>query len=369
MATKNGRKLPKGIRWRNGKYEGRFTFEYQSYSVRGDTIGEVQAGIADLKYKLANGIIREVSKMTYGEWFDKWLKEYKEGEVKPGTIKTYKDLYNARIKEVFGNIQLVKIRGEQIQALYNKLYREGITKSSITVINAILHSSFKQAMKNGIIAHNPCEQASIPKNAKDMAHHIALTKEEQKAFMEYARKESHLYFMMLFMLRTGTRRGEASGLKYSDIDSKKRVIHIQRTLKDNGTEQTPKTKTSLRDIPLTPGMLEAIQGQQNYYSNKVTSFDGYIFTNYEGNPITRNMLNAEIKRIIKKMRAEGTEIREFTSHTFRDTFATRAIEEGMTPKTLQTILGHTTLAMTMDLYAHVMPDTKQEEMEKIAKAL
>ena len=94
--------------------------------------------------------------------------------------------------------------------------------------------------------------------------------------------------------------------------------------------------------------------------------DRYLFCNEKGGPLSRERVQVEIERIIKRIRAAGYEFDRITPHIFRHTFATRAIEAGMQPQVLKTILGHSSLAMTMDLYSHVLPDTKAEEMEKIA---
>ncbi|GCA66822.1 hypothetical protein KGMB01110_12580 [Mediterraneibacter butyricigenes] len=78
-------------------------------------------------------------------------------------------------------------------------------------------------------------------------------------------------------------------------------------------------------------------------------------------------MQGEIDRIVKRIRKDGIDFPHITSHTFRHTFATRAIEAGMHPQVLKAILGHSSLAMTMDLYSHVLPDTKAEEMQKISQ--
>ena len=96
--------------------------------------------------------------------------------------------------------------------------------------------------------------------------------------------------------------------------------------------------------------------------------DRYLFCNENGDPISRERIQGEIDRTIRRIQAAGYEFPRITSHVFRHTFATRAIEAGMQPQVLKTILGHSSLAMTMDLYSHVLPDTKAEEMEKIAAA-
>lgn len=93
--------------------------------------------------------------------------------------------------------------------------------------------------------------------------------------------------------------------------------------------------------------------------------DRYLFCNENGEPLSRERVQSEIERIIRRIREDGHDFSRITPHVFRHTFATRAIEAGMQPQVLKTILGHSSLAMTMDLYSHVLPDTKAAEMEKI----
>lgn len=131
-------------------------------------------------------------------------------------------------------------------------------------------------------------------------------------------------------------------------------------------EDTPKTRTSTRDIPLTAAITEHIEAQRKYWGFKVVRMDQYLFCNENGDPISRERIQGEIDRIIKRIKSDGYDFPRITSHVFRHTFATRAIEAGMPPQVLKTILGHSSLAMTMDLYSHVLPDTKADEMQKIA---
>ena len=232
----------------------------------------------------------------------------------------------------------------------------------------MLNGCFKQAERNGLIERNPVKLAELPRQTEKKTRQ-AMTREQQALFMEYA-KESYLYHFFEVMLRTGMRKGEMQGLKYPDVDRKANVIHVRRTLKyiehHGYIEDTPKTRTSTRDIPLTAAILEHIEAQRNYWGFKVVNMNQYIFCNERGEALSRERIQAEIDRIIKRIRAAGHDFPRITSHVFRHTFATRAIEAGMQPQVLKTILGHSSLAMTMDLYSHVLPDTKAEEMEKIA---
>lgn len=368
---KNGKKLPQGIRQRsNGKYEGRIKYEYKSYSVYADTITETRKKMEELKYKLVHGIFVEKSKMTLSEWFKVWLEQYKKNRVKIGTLNSYEKYYNGMIKNKYGSRYVTDFRGEHIQKLYNDLLEEGYALSSIKIASAILNGCFKQAVKNGLIERNPVKLADLPRQM-EKKERKAMTKEQQVLFMKYA-ETSYLYNFYAILLRTGLRSGEARGLKYSDVDKKHGVLHVIRTLKYiegiGYFEDTPKTKTSTRDIPLTPGIIKLLDSQLHYWHFEVESVDRYLFCNEEGKPLSRDRVQAEINRIISKIRKDGYEFPHITPHVFRHTFATRAIEAGMTPQVLKTILGHSSLAMTMDLYSHVMPDVKTAEMNKIANA-
>ena len=364
----NGRELPKGIRQRvNGRYEGRVKYNYTSYSVYGNTVTETKKKMTELRYKLEHGLFVEKKKITFGEWYKIWLQEYKKNRIKNSTYNSYEKYYNGTLKARFENKYISDIRGEHIQKLYNDLVNEGYALSSIKIVAAVLNGSMQQALRNGLIERNPVKLAELPRQTEKSARQ-ALTKEQQALFMEYA-KESYLYNLFAVMLRTGIRSGEIRGLKYTDIDKKKGVIHITRTLKYiegvGYLEDTPKTLTSTRDIPLLDDTLQLLEAQWRFYGFRVEKLDRYLFCNEEGKPLSRERVQSEIDRIIKRIVAAGHKFDRITSHVFRHTFATRAIEAGMQPQVLKTILGHSSLAMTMDLYSHVLPDTKAEEMAKL----
>lgn len=367
---KRGRKLPKGIQQRYEGFEGRFMYQGKRYLVHGSTITETQKAMTDLKYKLEHGMFVEKKKITLDAWHKTWMEEYKRNQIKIGTYTSYQKYYDCAIKERLGNKIISDIRGEHIQKLYNDLVKDGYALSSIKVVAAVLNGCMQQAMRNGLIERNPVKLAELPRQTEKKTRQ-AMTKDQQTLFMEYA-KESYLYNFFAVMLRTGMRTGEMRGLKYADIDKKRNVIHIQRTLKyiegKGYLEDTPKTRTSTRDIPLTAALQGLLEEQRKYWGFKVERIDRYLFCNENGDPLSRERVQGEIDRIVKRITAAGHDFPHITAHVFRHTFATRAIEAGMQPQVLKTILGHSSLAMTMDLYSHVLPDTKAEEMEKIANA-
>lgn len=387
--NKQGRSLPKGIRRRGQNYEGRVYYEYREYVVRGKTITETQKKMRELKYKLEHGLYVEKDKILVQEWFDTWMQEYKKNQVKIGTYINYQKYYDGLIKGKIGSKKLNSIRGEHIQKMYNEWAKAEYSLSTIKIASAVLNGCFKQAERNGLVERNPVKLAVLPRT-KGKEKRRAMTREQQELFMKYA-EESYLYNFFAVLLRTGMRSGELRALIYSsDVDRKEKVIHVRHTLKYESRKEyeipekmrvknvqkdadetnyfvdTPKTSTSIRDIPMTKETEFFLGEQKNYWGFQIERMNRFLFCTENGEPLSRWRVQGEIDRIVKKIRKDGHEFPHITSHVFRHTFATRAIEEGMQPQILKAILGHSSLAMTMDLYSHVLPDVKAEEMNKIA---
>ena len=362
--------LPAGIRQRsNGKYEGRIQYNYERYSVYGDTVTETKKKMTDMRYRLEHGEFVATSDIIFGDWFRIWMEDYKK-DLKQGSKICYNDYFRFYINNYFGKQKLVNIRGEHIQKFYNDLTKKGLKPNSIKVIASILRTCLDQAMKNEIIDRNPVGLATLPKIKRKNEPQV-LTRESQKVFMTYA-KDSYLYDLFELMLKTGLRGGEARGLKFFDLNRNNNFLCVKRTLKQatgiGFFESDPKTISSKREIPLRLDIVSIIDRQRQVYGEKVFKMDGYIFHLPNGGPISRGRVQNEINRIIKRIQNDGIEFSHFTAHCFRHTFATRALEEGMNPKTLQEILGHENLLTTMNTYVHTMDDTKIHEMEKISRA-
>lgn len=215
---KRGRKLPKGIRQRYNDFEGRFMYQGERYLVHGKTVTETQKAMTELKYRLEHGLFVERKKITLNEWFDTWMEEYKNNQIKIGTCINYREYYKNNIKDVLGNKVLTDIRPEHIQKLYNDMVKAGYAVSSIKVVSSSLSGCLQQAYKNRLIEQNPCRLCTLPRE-KERKVKQAMTKEQQDLFMKYA-EDSYLYNYFYILLRTGIRSGEARGLKASDIDKK-----------------------------------------------------------------------------------------------------------------------------------------------------
>lgn len=358
-------------RRKNGMLQCRFTYEGRRYCVYGHTYQECEAKKQDIVEKVKNHILTCNDKITLSEYYIEWQKG-RELQIADSTKYTNDQRWK-RMEPYIGNEKVARLETRHILSMRNELAKRlcaTTVNDEITLLNSIMES----AIDDKIRYDNPCRSKNLkPLPIEDDeatdTYHRALTLEEQALFFKSAKKRTWYYELLVFMIATGCRVGEAGALKWSDIDFKNNVVKINKTItRVSHTEfvvkNKPKTKKSIREIPLTKTAKDALKSQRT----KTHAFDTSknVFMTYEGGMVTKNHVNSAISNVLEKMeKYEDTYIEHFTSHALRATFATRAIEQGMTPQTLKTILGHSSIKITMDLYAHVLPNTKQEEMQKL----
>ena len=326
-----------------------------------------------MKYEVRHGVYTKEGNITVDEWFKIWVDEYKVNVVKEATIFRYKSAYDKHVRGVLGDKKLKDIRPEHIQRLYNSL--KGT--ETVVIVATTLSGMFEQAFKNQIINKNPIPLTTVPKARNIKKERRVLTLREQEALLSYS--DGTLKDLIEVSLSTGMRTGEVRALEWSDIDFKNKIIHVTGTLTEiagKAFKDTPKTKTSRRDIPMLDNVERIfLKRKEEQKIRKAALGDKYkgkeglenlIFKSGRGTPVSNSCYVRMLNRAVEKINNAGMEFEHVHPHTLRHTFATRCIENGMPPQVLKAILGHSSLAMTMDLYAHVLPDTKAEEMKKIA---
>lgn len=224
-----------------------------------------------------------------------------------------------------------------------------------------------------LIDYNPCKIVKPLKRTEECArdtHHRALTVEETKAFFAEA-KDSYYFDVYRFAINTGMRCGEIGALYNTDI--KDNMINVERTITrlENGSYiigESAKTENGRRKIPVNDAIKEIIQHQKSLnkilHNSDIVQIKDRIFKAREGGILMATPTDRDIKRICKRIGMQY-----FTMHAFRATFATRLIEQGINPRTLQELLGHADFRITMNLYGHVLDNTKRDAMESVRIAL
>lgn len=229
---------------------------------------------------------------------------------------------------------------------------------------------------------NPARQVNTVVTKEEKKERKFLTIKETEMFLNQAR-DTYYYNMYELALETGLRVGELCDLQWCDVDIKNKVIHVNHTMcyfsKDGKYVfelHNTKTKSGKRTIPLTEKAIKAlkrqkIQKQELIFKGKVAEeqYANLVFVTKSNKPTQQFLIQECMNLVIKHLREDYGDFDYFSSHTFRHTFATRAIENNMQPKTLSKLLGHATLQMTMDLYCHVTEDTLFAEMQKMEQVV
>lgn len=367
-----GKELGVGISQRSdGLYTARYTDKQgkrrQQYFKK---LQECRNWLADAQFENEHGNPLTGDNPTVDAWYQYWIDNVKGDNIRYNTKRNYQLRYDRNIKPFIGNMLIKDIKPLHCQNILNQMAGK-YSDIVITHSRLVMLMMFDSAVDNEMIPKNPVTKSVKCSNGKKRKEMRALTIDEQKKFLE-AVKEATNYNQYAFVLQTGLRAGELIGLRWSDVDLNNRVIHIRRTMEyrfktKEWASGEPKTKHGKRDIPLTQEAMSILKSQKEKLKKlKVIpiEFSDCVFLCQTGNPICQSAYNTALYYYCDKIGVE-----RFSMHVLRHTFATRCIEAGMKPKTLQMILGHSNIGITMNLYVHVTDDEKMKEVESVESML
>lgn len=376
LAIAPGKTGRKGSR-KDGLLELRFNYNKKRYSVYGSSDDELISKGSALYERLEGEAYTPNKDLTLDQFFAEFIESKRK---KANTIRSYESTYEKHIKSMLGNKKLSEIETRECLRVRAAAEKKDLSVTTQNYIITVLRIIFNAAVKQHIVDWNPAKaidriEADTSATDPEIGIHRALKVEEQTAFMTAARGDFY-YEFLAFLLSTGVRTGEASALRWSCVDYDQGVIHIQQTITIDRaykrTEGTPKTKTSKRDIDLTVQIRELLETQREkmrLLTGVKPGADDYVFLSTYQKPVSTAVINKAINRILRKLEKNDTHIERFAAHALRDTYATRCIEQGMSPQTLKVILGHAHIAMTMDKYAQVLAEQRKEEIKKVSIAI
>ena len=352
-------------------------------SITGRTKKEVKQKTKEAEIAfLQNGSTRfQASNITtYKELVSLWWESYKH-TVKPNTQLNVRRLLDNHILPLFGSYKLDKLTTPLIQNVVNKLAdKTNKGEEGAFLYYDSLHALNKRILQYGVVMQaipfNPAREVILPRNTqkakREKIKHF--DNQELKKFLDYLdslnlNKFRYYYENTLykFLLATGCRINEALALSWSDIDLENSVVHITKTLNYKQETNSPKSKSSLRDIDIdqaTVSMLKQYKRRQVQEAWQLGRSETVVFSDFIHEYPNNRTLQTRLRTHFK--RAKVTNI---GFHGFRHTHASLLLNSGIPYKELQHRLGHSTLSMTMDVYSHLSKENAKKAVSFYETAL
>lgn len=384
-----GKELGVGLGQRkDGRYEARAVVNGVKIAIYDFNLNELKREFERQKEKAKRSNIVQCPDVTIMEWFDAWFEQYKKPTLKPTGVDTYKRKFVNTYGEQIGFVKVKELNQFIIQTATSELINKGYRFKSIRDALSVLKLMLDAAVGNCIIDNNPALGVIVPTYAEVKEERRVLSKEEQKIFLD--KIESSFYKELYhFMLLTGVRVGEMGALQWSDIDFENDFIIISHSLtchyvngKKTLTITTPKTKNSFRKIPFFGETKQILLSQKEKQENlkkqlgdrwrgsEELNNPDLVFTSSMGSPVTRYVLEHDMRQVSKdinsielcnaKLQGRNPVAFDYVHpHALRHTFATRCFEKGMGVETVQKIMGHASINMTMS-YTHVLEDVLKQ---------
>lgn len=328
-----------------------------------------------------NGATRTafVQYKNYSELLDSWWENYAP-TIKPNSQIAIKSQIEKYLRPAFGDIKLEKLTPAIIQQQVNKWARDYNQNDGGFKRYGQLHSFnrciLQYATSLQAIPFNPAKDILVPKLKKEKSKTKIkhFTDSELKQFFEYLdsldqKKFKNLFYVTLykFLLATGCRINEALALSWSDIDLENAVVHITKTLNHKRETNSPKSKSSYRDIdidPKTVSMMKQYKHRQTKEAWILGRTEKVVFSDFIHEYPNNRTLQKRLKLHFKQ-----AQVPDIGFHGFRHTHASLLLNAGIPYKELQHRLGHSTLSMTMDIYSHLSKESAKKAVSIFETAL
>lgn len=362
MSTKRGNSEGSITKRSDGRWEARVTLPGgKRKSFYAKSRQEVARRLAEALRDRDKGLPIVGERQTTAQFLAAWLDVVKT-TIGVGTSKTYEEIVRLHLVPTIGALPLGKLTPQHVQTLYAKKLDAGLSTTTAHHIHAVLHRALESAVALDLVVRNVTDRVTAPRMRR---HEMEVFSPEQsKAFLD-AIAVDPLETLYVLALTTGMRQGELLGLTWRDIDLDAGWLHIHTTVRKLRGEfvfAPPKTKRSRRGVALTTMAVEALKRhQQRHMKARVTAGlawkdNDLVFCNATGGPLDgRNLLRHHFRPLLK--RAGLPRIR---FHDLRHTTATLLLGQGIYPKVVAEMLGHTTIGITLDTYAHVLPQMQRE---------
>jgi integrase len=363
---------------KNGKkvgYRGAYTVHTAAGPKRryvsGKDRDEVRAKLTKAMADRDGGMVFDAGTLTVGEYLDRWLKDSVRGTVRRSTYEVHRHMIEPHLIPALGRLKLKDLNTVHVRGLYREKLDSGLSAATVRKIHSVLRKALKQAVMDGLIPRNVCEAVKPPKvERKEIT---PLDREQARTLLEAAASD-RLEALFTLAVHTGMREGELLGLKWDDVDLERGVLRLRRALVREGGRVTLgdlKTAKSRRQVRLTGAAVESLRahlGRQLEEIERMGSLyqpGGLVFATESGSLINpSNLRSRSFKPLLKR-----AGLPDICFHDLRHTCATLLLSQGTHPKLVQELLGHATIAMTLDTYSHFLPSMGDQTVKAMEAAL
>jgi integrase len=346
--------------------DGRWVGQYLVYTSKGPKYRYIYGKTrADVSKKLTKamadrdgGLVFDAGALTVGEYLGRWLSDSIRGTVRISTFERHEQIIRGHLTPALGRVKLKTLTPAHVRSLHREKLDSGLSPATVRKIHSTLHKALSQAVADGLIPRNAAD-VKAPRPAPEEMRPLSET--EARTFLEAAREaEDRFEALYILAITTGLRRGELLGLRWDDADLERGTLRVGRALVREGGRYVvgeTKTKRGRRRVNLTPRTVAALKAhrrqqlEERVRNSGLYDDRGLIFATNVGTPLNPENL---VKRSFKPLLAKA-ELPEIRFHDLRHTCATLLLGRSVHPKIVQELLGHATIAMTLDTYSHYLP--------------
>ena len=359
---------------RDGRWMARLDLGWQNgRRVRkcfyGATAQEAQEKLLKARADLAAGLPVAVERQTLGQFLDTWL-ENARGRIRERSYERFSDIARLHVKPALGRIRLDRLTAADIQRLLDRKTADGMAAQSVVHIRNLLRLVLNRALRWNLIARNPALLVDVPPIRRAP---VAYLQPEQARRLLDATRGERLEALYTVALSLGLRRGEALGLKWEDIDLDAGRLTVRRALQRmrSGLKLTDtKTAKGNRAIALPRVCVRALRERQRQQAAERLAAGrdwkdtGLVFTTRNGGPIDPMALHRDFRRVL-----HNAGLAPIRFHALRHSAAAFMLAQGVPLKTIQEVLGHSSIAVTSGFYAHVGEELKRQAAEAMDEIL
>jgi integrase len=340
------------------------TVEGRRRSFYGRTRDEVARKLREAQHQQDQGLPATRERQTLAQWVGAWLEMMQPPRVAESTYLRYTELLRLHVVPKLGKVVLTKLTPQQVQSLYAQLLAGPLSSSTVGRVHTCLFGCLETARRMELVARNVCELVERPRDAEHDIH--PLTEEQVHHLLATAEAEGDpRRALWVVAIATGMRKGELQALRWHDVHLADGSLQVRASLRRQQgvtTRRRPKTKRSERRIALGGATVEALRAHRarqlamRMEAGPAWEDHDAVFCDEIGRPLAAKHILWHFRRLLQRAGLPAAP----RFHDLRHTAATLLLGRNVNPKIVSEMLGHASIAITLDTYSHVLPNMQQE---------